>query len=81
MWGIREGGTDGRREGVGRERWREGEREGGRKWEGVQRRTDLYVLSESIEDLLGCADGLGETLPPVGINHGLPRVKPVEITY
>lgn len=42
--------------------------------------TNLNVLSERVEDLLGHFDGLGEVVLAMFINHILPRVVPVEIT-
>lgn len=42
--------------------------------------TDLYVLRERVEDLLGHFDGFGEVVLAVYINYILPWVVPVEVT-
>lgn len=42
--------------------------------------TDLYVLSERVEDLFGYFHCFGEVLLPVGIDYILPWVVPVEVT-
>lgn len=42
--------------------------------------TDLYVLSEWVEHLLGHTDGLREVLLTVFVDHCLPGVEPIEVT-
>lgn len=42
--------------------------------------TDLYVLSERVEDLFGYFHGFREVLLPVGVNYILSWVVPVEVT-
>lgn len=52
------------------------------KWmsEGWVGLTDLYVLSERVEDLFGYFHCFGEVLLPMGVNYILPWVVPVEVT-
>lgn len=46
----------------------------------MEKKADLYVLSERVENLFGHFDGLGEVVLTVYIDHILPWVVPVEVT-